>query len=40
MLIPRSALTGVDGRPPLLSLETIATISTIHSSGADLVRGA
>ncbi|MFI1240837.1 serine hydrolase domain-containing protein [Nocardia salmonicida] len=35
-----AAVTGVDGGPPLLSLETIATISTIHSSGADLVRGA
>ncbi|WP_249644836.1 serine hydrolase domain-containing protein [Nocardia sputi] len=34
-----AATTGVDGRPPLLSLETIATISAVHSSGADLVRG-
>ncbi|MFI9406947.1 serine hydrolase domain-containing protein [Nocardia sp. NPDC052316] len=35
-----AAVTGIDGRDPLLSLETIATISAIHSSGADLVRGA
>lgn len=35
-----AATTGLDGRPPLLSLDTIATISAIHSSGADLVRGA
>ncbi|GGK93536.1 serine hydrolase domain-containing protein [Nocardia jinanensis] len=34
-----AATTGIDGRDPLLSLETIATISAIHSSGADLVRG-
>ncbi|MEV0032066.1 serine hydrolase domain-containing protein [Nocardia sp. NPDC050793] len=34
-----AAVTSVDGRAPLLSLDTIATISTIHSSGADLVRG-
>ncbi|MEU4312287.1 serine hydrolase domain-containing protein [Nocardia sp. NPDC024068] len=34
-----AATTGLDGREPLLSLETIATISAIHSSGADLVRG-
>lgn len=35
-----AATTGLDNRPPLLSLETIATISAIHSGGADLVRGA
>lgn len=35
-----AATTGVDGREPLLSLDTIATISAIHSSGPDLVRGA
>jgi CubicO group peptidase (beta-lactamase class C family) len=35
-----AAVTGVGGRPPLLSLETIATVSAIHSSGPDLVRGA
>ncbi|MGA6205622.1 serine hydrolase domain-containing protein [Nocardia testacea] len=35
-----AAITGVDGREPLLSLDTIATISAIHSSGPDLVRGA
>jgi CubicO group peptidase (beta-lactamase class C family) len=35
-----AAITGLDDREPLLSLETIATISAIHSSGADLVRGA
>ncbi|MEU4343652.1 serine hydrolase domain-containing protein [Nocardia sp. NPDC023852] len=34
-----AAITGFDGRAPLLSLETITTISAIHSSGADLVRG-
>ncbi len=34
-----AATTGIDGRDPLLSLETIATISAIHSSGPDLVRG-
>ncbi|WP_414942843.1 serine hydrolase domain-containing protein [Amycolatopsis sp. cmx-11-51] len=34
-----AAVTGVDGRPALLSLDTMATISTIHSVGADLVRG-
>ncbi|OQS15367.1 EstA family serine hydrolase [Nocardia donostiensis] len=33
------ATTGVGGRPPLLTLETIATISAVHSSGTDLVRG-
>lgn len=35
-----AAVTGVDGRPPLLSLDTVATVSTIHSGGVDLVRGA
>jgi CubicO group peptidase (beta-lactamase class C family) len=35
-----AAVTGVGGRPPLLSLETIATVSAIHSGGPDLVRGA
>ncbi|WP_063051367.1 hypothetical protein [Nocardia arthritidis] len=35
-----AAVTGVGGRPPLLSLETIATVSAIHSSGPDQVRGA
>ncbi|MBF6097469.1 beta-lactamase family protein [Nocardia cyriacigeorgica] len=34
-----AAVSGVDGRPPLLSLDTIETVSEIHSSGADLVRG-
>jgi CubicO group peptidase (beta-lactamase class C family) len=34
-----AATTGLDGREPLLSLETIATVSAIHSSGPDLVRG-
>ncbi|MFE7717751.1 serine hydrolase domain-containing protein [Nocardia rhizosphaerihabitans] len=34
-----AAIAGIDGLPPLLSLETIATISAIHSSGRDLVRG-
>ncbi|MEV0111540.1 serine hydrolase domain-containing protein [Nocardia sp. NPDC050799] len=34
-----AATTGIDGREPLLSLDTIATISAIHSSGPDLVRG-
>ncbi|MBF6352302.1 MULTISPECIES: serine hydrolase domain-containing protein [Nocardia] len=34
-----AAVTGIDGREPLLSLETIATISAVHSGGADLVRG-
>ncbi|CCF65286.1 serine hydrolase domain-containing protein [Nocardia cyriacigeorgica] len=34
-----AAICGVDGRPPLLTLDTIETISEIHSSGADLVRG-
>ncbi|MFE3542909.1 serine hydrolase domain-containing protein [Nocardia sp. NPDC059177] len=34
-----AAVTGIDGRPALLSLDTIATISTIHSTGTDLVRG-
>ncbi|WP_280434236.1 serine hydrolase domain-containing protein [Nocardia carnea] len=34
-----AAVTGIDGRDPLLSLETIATVSAIHSSGVDLVRG-
>ncbi|NKX86748.1 serine hydrolase domain-containing protein [Nocardia coubleae] len=34
-----AATTGIDGREPLLSLETIATVSTIHSAGRDLVRG-
>ncbi|MGY1945249.1 serine hydrolase domain-containing protein [Nocardia asiatica] len=34
-----AATTGIDGRDPLLSLETIATISAVHSSGPDLVRG-
>lgn len=29
-----AATTGLDNRPPLLSLETIATISAIHSGGA------
>ncbi|WP_063057520.1 serine hydrolase domain-containing protein [Nocardia sienata] len=35
-----AATTGIDGREPLLSLDTIATVSAIHSCGADLVRGA
>ncbi|MEV0251691.1 serine hydrolase domain-containing protein [Nocardia sp. NPDC050712] len=34
-----AASTGIGGREPLLSLETIATVSTIHSGGFDLVRG-
>lgn len=34
-----AAVCGVDGRPPLLTLDTIETISEIHSSGDDLVRG-
>lgn len=34
-----AATTGIDDREPLLSLETIATISAIHSPGPDLVRG-
>ncbi|NEW40215.1 beta-lactamase family protein [Nocardia cyriacigeorgica] len=34
-----AAVSGVDGRPPLLSLGTIEVISEIHSSGTDLVRG-
>ncbi|MFB8005107.1 serine hydrolase domain-containing protein [Nocardia sp. NPDC056000] len=34
-----AAITGIDDREPLLSLDTIAIISAIHSSGADLVRG-
>lgn len=34
-----AATTGIDDREPLLSLETIATISAIHSHGPDLVRG-
>ncbi|WP_039828213.1 EstA family serine hydrolase [Nocardia testacea] len=34
-----AATTGIDGREPLLSLDTIATISAIHSHGPDLVRG-
>ncbi|GAB2662424.1 serine hydrolase domain-containing protein [Nocardia goodfellowii] len=34
-----AAITGIDGRDPLLSLDTIAAVSEIHSSGADLVRG-
>ncbi|MFE7743202.1 serine hydrolase domain-containing protein [Nocardia sp. NPDC057455] len=34
-----AATTGIDGRDPLLSLGTIATISAVHSSGPDLVRG-
>ncbi|WP_067648721.1 serine hydrolase domain-containing protein [Nocardia harenae] len=35
-----AAVTGLDGREPLLSLETIATVAAVHSSGPDLVRGA
>ncbi|CAM4522200.1 serine hydrolase domain-containing protein [Nocardia ninae] len=35
-----AATTGIAGREPLLSLETIAIVSAIHSGGADLVRGA
>ncbi|WP_280233289.1 serine hydrolase domain-containing protein [Nocardia cyriacigeorgica] len=34
-----AAVSGVDGRPPLLSADTIEVISEIHSSGTDLVRG-
>ncbi|MEV3962532.1 serine hydrolase domain-containing protein [Nocardia sp. NPDC050193] len=34
-----AATTGIDDREPLLSLETVATISAIHSHGPDLVRG-
>ncbi|WP_067821380.1 serine hydrolase domain-containing protein [Nocardia inohanensis] len=34
-----AAISGLDGRPPLLSLDTIAIVSEIHSSGTDLVRG-
>jgi CubicO group peptidase (beta-lactamase class C family) len=34
-----AATTGIEDREPLLSLETIATISAIHSRGPDLVRG-
>ncbi|MFI6870131.1 serine hydrolase domain-containing protein [Nocardia sp. NPDC050406] len=34
-----AAITGLDGRPPLLTLDTIARVSEIHSSGRDLVRG-
>jgi CubicO group peptidase (beta-lactamase class C family) len=34
-----AAVTGLDGRPPLLTLDTIAEISRIHSAGTDLVRG-
>jgi CubicO group peptidase (beta-lactamase class C family) len=34
-----AATSGLDGRPPLLTPETIAVVSQIHSSGADLVRG-
>lgn len=34
-----AAVTGIDGREPLLTLDTIATISAIHSRGTDLVRG-
>ncbi|MBF6298733.1 beta-lactamase family protein [Nocardia amamiensis] len=34
-----AAISGIDGHPPLLELDTIAEIATIHSSGADLVRG-
>ncbi|WP_040803815.1 EstA family serine hydrolase [Nocardia concava] len=33
-----AAISGLDGRPPLLSLDTIAVISEIHSGGTDLVR--
>ncbi|MBF6133364.1 EstA family serine hydrolase [Nocardia otitidiscaviarum] len=34
-----AAITGLDGRPPLLDLDTIAIVSEIHSGGTDLVRG-
>ncbi|WP_280402003.1 serine hydrolase domain-containing protein [Nocardia carnea] len=34
-----AATTGIDGREPLLSLATVATVSAIHSTGTDLVRG-
>ncbi|WP_280496973.1 serine hydrolase domain-containing protein [Nocardia asiatica] len=34
-----AATTGIDSRDPLLALGTIATISAVHSSGPDLVRG-
>ncbi|WP_328388282.1 serine hydrolase domain-containing protein [Nocardia sp. NBC_00416] len=34
-----AAISGLAGRPPLLSLDTIARITEIHSSGRDLVRG-
>ncbi|RDI59653.1 serine hydrolase domain-containing protein [Nocardia pseudobrasiliensis] len=34
-----AATGGLGGRPPLLSLDTIAIISEIHSGGTDLVRG-
>ncbi|MBF6372916.1 serine hydrolase domain-containing protein [Nocardia farcinica] len=34
-----AATTGIGDREPLLTLETIATISAIHSHGPDLVRG-
>ncbi|WP_276313985.1 serine hydrolase domain-containing protein [Nocardia huaxiensis] len=34
-----AAITGFDGRPPLLTPETIDTITRIHSTGTDLVRG-
>ncbi len=34
-----AATGGLDGRPPLLSLDTIAIVSEIHSGGIDLVRG-
>ncbi|RDI53374.1 serine hydrolase domain-containing protein [Nocardia mexicana] len=34
-----AAISGVGGRPPLLTLDTIATVSEIHSGGRDLVRG-
>ncbi|MBF6468510.1 beta-lactamase family protein [Nocardia beijingensis] len=33
-----AAVCGLDDRPPLLTLDTIAEISRIHSSGTDLVR--
>ncbi|WP_454194066.1 serine hydrolase domain-containing protein [Nocardia sp. Marseille-Q1738] len=34
-----AAISGLDGHPPLLRLDTIAEIATIHSGGVDLVRG-
>ncbi|MEV4800177.1 serine hydrolase domain-containing protein [Nonomuraea sp. NPDC049421] len=35
-----AAVSGLDGRPPLLKPDTVAEFAQLHSSGSDLVRGA